>query len=81
MLRKLSIFNTCFFLLLIKQSAVTVRNICAVYEEGAIAERTARDWYAKFKNENFDLTDACCYGRPVEFDKERLSKLLQKILV
>ena len=26
-------------------------DICAVYGENAIAERTAHDWYAKFKQE------------------------------
>ncbi|CAI9734958.1 Histone-lysine N-methyltransferase SETMAR [Octopus vulgaris] len=31
-------------------------DICAMYGEGAIAERTACDWYAKFKNGNFDLS-------------------------
>ena len=37
------------------KAAKVARDICAVYGEGAIAERTARDWYAKFKNGNFDL--------------------------
>ncbi|KOC68170.1 hypothetical protein WH47_03328 [Habropoda laboriosa] len=37
-----------------------------VYGEGAIAGRTVRDWYAKFRNGNFDnqrrlwLVDFCC---------------------
>ncbi|KAG8239603.1 hypothetical protein J437_LFUL019245, partial [Ladona fulva] len=53
-------------------------NICAVYGVGAIAERTAHDWYAKFKKGNFDLKDAPCYGRPVEFDEERLNQLLHE---
>ena len=47
-----------------------------MYGEGAIAERTARDWYAKFKNGNFDLKDASRSGRPLEFDEQRLSELL-----
>ena len=33
--------------------AYAVRNICAVYEEDAIAVRTVRDWHANFKNGNF----------------------------
>ena len=49
-----------------------------MYGEGAIAERTARDWYAKFKNGNFDLKDAPRSGRPVEFDEERLNQLLHE---
>ncbi|KOC64196.1 Histone-lysine N-methyltransferase SETMAR [Habropoda laboriosa] len=58
------------------KAAKAARDICAVYGEGAIAERTARDWYAKFKNGNFDLKDAPRSGRPVEFDEERLNQLL-----
>ncbi|EFN71377.1 hypothetical protein EAG_07533, partial [Camponotus floridanus] len=43
------------------KAAKAARDICAfVYGEGAIAERTVRDWYAKFKNGNFDLK---CYAR------------------
>lgn len=53
-------------------------NICAVYGVGAIAERTARDWYAKFKKGNFDLKDAPRSRRPVEFDEERLNQLLHE---
>ena len=60
------------------KAAKAARDICAVYGEGAIAERTARDWYANFKNGNFDLKDAPRSGRPVEFDEERLNQLLHK---
>ena len=52
------------------KAAKAARDICAVYGEGAIAERTARDWYAKFENGNFDLKDAPRSGCPVEFDEE-----------
>ena len=55
--------------------AKATRDVSTVYGEGAIAERTARDWYAKFKNGNFDLKDASRSGRPLEFDEERLSIL------
>ncbi|KOC58661.1 Histone-lysine N-methyltransferase SETMAR [Habropoda laboriosa] len=68
----MSIFDTSFFLLLIKVLRPQK------HEEGAIAERTARDWYAKFKNGNFDLKDAPRSGRPVEFDEERLNQLLHE---
>ena len=43
------------------------REICAVYGEGAIAERTARYWFAKFKSgeARFSSTEdnvACMVG-------------------
>lgn len=39
-------------------------NICAVYGEDAIAERTTWNWYTKFKNGNLDLEDTPCSGHP-----------------
>ncbi|KAL6429521.1 hypothetical protein ACFW04_008300 [Cataglyphis niger] len=60
------------------KAAKAARDICAMYGEGAIAERTVRDWYAKFKNKNFDLEDVPHSGRPVEFDEERLNQLLHE---
>ncbi|KOC60012.1 Histone-lysine N-methyltransferase SETMAR [Habropoda laboriosa] len=53
------------------KAAKAARDICAVYGEGAIAERTARDWYAKFKNGNFDLKARLS-------DEERLNQLLHE---
>ena len=49
-----------------------------MHREGAIAERTACDWFAKFRNGNFDLKDAPQSSRPVELDEEQLSQLLCK---
>lgn len=60
------------------KAAKAARDICAVYGEGAIAERTTRDWYTKFKNGNFDLKDAPRSGRSVEFNKEQLNQLLHE---
>lgn len=60
------------------KAADAARELCAVYGEGAIADRTARDWFAKFKIGNFDLKDAPRSGRPNEFDEERLNKLLHE---
>lgn len=73
----MSIFDTFFFLLLIKVlRPQNARDICAVYGEGTIVERIARDWYVKFKNGNFYFKDALRSGRPVKFDEERLNQLL-----
>ena len=41
-------------------------DICAVYGEGAIAERITRDWFSRFKHKNFDLNDAPRSGRLTE---------------
>ena len=46
--------------------------------EGTIAERAARDWYAKFKNGKFDHKVTPRSGRLVEFYEERLNQLLHR---
>ena len=65
-------FNQCF------NASKAARDICAVYGENDIAERTARDWYAKFKRGNFDLKEAPRSGRPIKFDEERLNQFLHE---
>ena len=49
-----------------------------VYREGVISESTARKWFAKFKNGNFDIDNTPCSRRPSEFDKEHPKALLKK---
>ena len=49
-----------------------------VYGEGVIGESTARKWFAKFKNGNFDIDDAPSSGRPSEFDENHLKALLKE---
>ena len=49
-----------------------------VYVEGVIGESTARKWFAKFKNGNFDIDDMPHNGRPSEFDKDHLKALLKE---
>jgi hypothetical protein len=39
------------------------RNICAVYGEDSIAERTAQKWFARFKQSNFDMSGTPRSGR------------------
>ena len=49
-----------------------------MYGEDAIAERTAQNWFSRFKHNNFDLNDASRSGRPVEMDKDQLKDLLKE---
>ena len=49
-----------------------------VYGEGVISESTARKWFAKFKNGNFDIDDTPHSRRPSEFDKDHLKALLKE---
>ena len=60
------------------KAAEAAREICAVYGERAMPESTARRWFSRFKNGNFDLKDGSHTGRPIEFDEERLNQLLHE---
>ena len=57
------------------KAAEAARNICAVYGDNAICERTARKWFSRFKEDRFDISDNPHSGRPSGFDKERFNKL------
>ena len=48
-----------------------------VYGEGVIGESTARKWFAKSKNGNFDIDNTPRSGRPSEFDEDHLKALLK----
>lgn len=43
-----------------KNATQTANKICTVYGDGAIAERTMRKWFAKFKADDFNLEDQEC---------------------
>ena len=49
-----------------------------VYGEGVIGKSTARKWFAKFKNGNFDIDDMPRSGKPSEFDKDHLKAFLKE---
>ena len=60
-----------------QKAAEAARDICMVYREGVIGESTARKWFAKFKNGNFDINDTPRSKRPSEFDEDHLKALLK----
>ena len=73
--KKMCTFDTSFSLHLIE--ALLLQKLVK-YGENAMAERTARYWFAKFKEENFDLKDAPRSGRPTELDEGQLNQLLHE---
>lgn len=52
-------------------------NINNAYGKGTIGLRTVFDWFAKFRNEIYDLDDVSRPGRPDQLDESRLAMLLQ----
>ena len=61
-----------------QKAAEAAWDICMVYGEGVIGKSTARKWFAKFKNGNFDINDMPCSRRPSEFDEDHLNVLLKE---
>ena len=61
-----------------QKAAKAAQDICMVYGEGVIGETTARKWFAKFKNGNFDFNNMPHSRRPSEFDKDHLKALLKE---
>ena len=49
-----------------------------VYGEGLIGKFTARKWFAKFKNGNFDIDNMPCCRGPSKFDEDHLKALLKE---
>lgn len=55
-----------------------VRDICNVYGEDWVQERTAQRWFKQFKEGNFDLSDSPIPGRPSDFNEARLNDLIHE---
>ena len=49
-----------------------------IYREDVIGESTARKWFAKFKNGNFDINNTPHSRKPSEFDEDHLKALLKE---
>ena len=58
------------------RAAEVCRNICAVYGDNAIVENTARKWFYRFKEDNFDISVTSRSGRASGFDEDRLNILV-----
>ncbi|CAF1504592.1 unnamed protein product [Rotaria sordida] len=60
-----------------KNASAAARNICAALGEGAVADRTCRDWFKRFRERDISLEDHPRSGRPLESDIERLKVLIE----
>ena len=60
-----------------RKAAEAAWDICMVYRESVIGESTARKWFAKLKNGNFDINDMPRSRRPSEFDEDHPKTLLK----
>ena len=53
------------------KSAEAARNICAVFGDDVIGERTARKWFSLFKEDRFDISGIPRSGRSSGFYEDR----------
>ncbi|CAF1500326.1 unnamed protein product, partial [Rotaria sp. Silwood1] len=58
-------------------ASAAARNICAALGEGAVADRTCRDWFNRFREGDMSLEDRPRSGCPLESDIERLKVLIK----
>lgn len=58
-------------------AAEAARNICAVYPN-AVSERTVREWFVRFRGNNFSLEDLPKSGHPEELENDALRQLIDR---
>lgn len=59
-----------------KNAAQAHKKICAIYGDSALSDSTARKWFRRFREGNFDVKDALRTGRPIT---EKVDLILEKI--
>ena len=61
----------------VKMQLKCKKEVCAVYGEGAVTDRTCQKWFAKFHAGDFSLDDAPRSGRSVEVDSDQIETLIE----
>ena len=55
----------------------TSRKLCTAFGKGAISERTARNWFQKFRSGNETLEDELQAGRPISLHNGNLKAAIE----
>ena len=61
-----------------KSAAEAHRTLSNTYSEAAISERTCREWFKRFKNDDFDVKDRHGGGREKVLEDAELEALLDQ---
>lgn len=79
-LKRFTFAFACFiiFIAVKKTATEATRIICETYSNNIVAEKTCRDWFARFKNGDFDVNDRSRFGRPETIKYEELQILLDE---
>ena len=67
-----------YFFNLRKSAAEADRVLVEAYGESALSERSCREWFQKFKNNEFDVEDKERSGRPKVYEDAELESLLDE---
>ena len=59
-------------------ASAAARNTCGALGDDAVADRTCRDWFKRFREGDISLEDRRRSGRPMESDIERLKVLIEE---
>jgi len=60
-----------------KNATQAANKICTVYGEDAVAERTVRKWFARFKAGDFNLEDQERPSKPSTTDVDQIKTLIE----
>jgi len=61
-----------------KSAAESYRMLVEVYGDNALSETTCRDWFRRFNDDNFDLSDKKRENRPRKIENCQLQTLLDE---
>ncbi|KAG5327160.1 MOS1T transposase, partial [Pseudoatta argentina] len=61
-----------------KSAAEAHRIIVQTYDDNALSDTTCRDWFRRFKNNDFELEDKERSGAPKKFQDKELEQLLDE---
>ena len=67
-----------YFFNLKKSAAGAHRLLVEAYGEAALSETSSREWFQKFKNDEFDVEDKEHIGRPKVYEDAKLESLLDE---
>lgn len=59
------------------KAAESSRRICAAFGSDTVSERTAQDWFKRFRDGDTSIEDRPRSGRPSQVDEERLKQLVE----
>ena len=67
-----------YFFNLKKSAAEAHRLLVETYGEAVLCERSCREWFQKFKKDEFDIEDKERSGRPKSYEDAELEALLNQ---